>query len=68
MDDVLWEAEGMIHRIVLTETGNGDAVLQVSKIRGAGFESATLLPSERYHLAKALYPEAFESYVEPLGY
>lgn len=66
-DDVLWEAEGMVHRIALTEAGtNGSAILQISRIRGAGYESATLLPVERYELAKALYPEAFEGHPEPL--
>lgn len=66
-DDLLWEAEGVVHRIALIEVGNqGVAILQVSRIRGSSYESATLTPEERYSLAKALYPEAFTDNQSPL--
>ncbi len=66
-DKVLWEAEGMVHRISVTEVSeNGTALVQVSRIRGGTWESATLTPVERYELAKALYPEAFTNSPAPL--
>lgn len=66
-DKVLWEAEGMVHRISVMEVSdNGTALVQVSRIRGGTWESATLTPTERFELAKALYPEAFTNSPEPL--
>ena len=60
VDSVLWHAEGMSHEISLTESVRGMAIISVRGMPGNRREQATLMPSERYALARALYPEAFD--------
>jgi hypothetical protein len=55
--DLLFKARGMNHTIKVIESVNGNAIAYVGSLFGEG--SATLTPTERFELAKALYPEAF---------
>jgi hypothetical protein len=56
----------MAHEISVSETSRGMAIVAVSGMPGKLPEMATLTPGERFELARALYPQAFEGDVEQL--
>lgn len=56
-DGVLWESEGMAHRISLVATGSsrGHVVISVGRIRGTDIDETAILNREdRIGLARAL--------------
>lgn len=67
-DELLWESRGMAHHISLTEVSaeRGLALIAVTDMPGRTPTMATLTREDRFQLAKALYPEAFDGDAQPL--
>lgn len=61
--DMVWAAEGMMHRISITHASDGYMIIQVEGIKNQDkwTSSGTLSPEEQKSLARALDPESFEA-------